>query len=42
MLPLLTPYTLHSTGFDPAKMPLGKLKKSTVMQGYQCLQVCAA
>ena len=29
---------MREIGFDPAKMPLGKLKKSTVMQGYQVLQ----
>jgi predicted DNA-binding WGR domain protein len=29
---------MREIGFDPAKMPLGKLKKTTVMQGYQVLQ----
>ena len=29
---------MREIGFDPAKMPLGKLKKSSVMQGYKVLQ----
>jgi len=29
---------MREIGFDPNKMPLGKLKKATVMQGYQVLQ----
>ena len=30
--------TMREIGFDPNKMPLGKLKKTTVMQGYRVLQ----
>ena len=29
---------MREIGFDPNKMPLGKLKKTTVMQGYRVLQ----
>ena len=29
---------MREIGFDPAKMPLGKLKKSTIMQGYEVLK----
>jgi poly [ADP-ribose] polymerase len=29
---------MREIGFDPNKMPLGKLKKTTVMQGYKVLQ----
>ena len=30
--------SMREIGFDPAKMPLGKLKKSTIMAGYQALK----
>ena len=29
---------MREIGFDPAKMPLGKLKKTTIMQGYAVLK----
>jgi poly [ADP-ribose] polymerase len=30
--------TMREIGFDPAKMPLGKLKKKTILDGYEALR----